>query len=131
MLLSSSLRNFASAALLQARLLLENRTQRGVSELRYVCNKFFPNPGLGVPGTFSLFAKGLAMAQQQSLQRRLVAFAIDIHLFTARAVKRERRKGSSRRQQTADGAAVNEVERELLHSALAEERKWRPKVHEA
>ena len=40
----------------------------------------------------------------------------EIHLFAGRAVKRERRKGSSRRQQTAYGAAVNEVARELLHS---------------
>ena len=37
----------------------------------------------------------------------------DINLFAGRAVKRERRKGSSRRQQPAYGAAVNEVAREL------------------
>ena len=41
----------------------------------------------------------------------------EIHLFAGRAVKRERRKGSSRRQQPAHGAAVNEVARELLRSA--------------
>ena len=40
-----------------------------------------------------------------------------INLFASRAVKRERRKGSSRRQQPAYGAAVNEVARELLRSA--------------
>ena len=40
-----------------------------------------------------------------------------IHLFAGRDVKRERRKGSSRRQQTAYGAAVNQVAHELLRSA--------------
>ena len=45
-----------------------------------------------------------------------------IHLFAGRAVKRERRKGSSRRQQPAYGAAVNEVVRELLHSARSPKR---------
>ena len=45
-----------------------------------------------------------------------------IHLFTGRAVKRERRKGSSRRQQPAYGAAVNEVARELLRSARSPKR---------
>ena len=39
-----------------------------------------------------------------------------IHLFAGRAVKRERRKGSSHRQQKAYGGAVNEVARELLRS---------------
>ena len=53
--------------------------------------------------------------------------------FAGRAVKRERRKGSSRRQQTAYGAAVNKVARTwaTAQCALAEERKWRPKVHQA
>ena len=54
-----------------------------------------------------------------------------MHLFACRAVKRERRKGSFRPQQTAYGAAVNEVACELLPNALAKERKWRPKVHQA
>ena len=45
-----------------------------------------------------------------------------IHLFTGRAVKRERRKGSSLRQQPAYGAAVNEVARELLCSARSPKR---------
>ena len=45
-----------------------------------------------------------------------------IHLFAGRAVKRERRKGSSRRQQPAYGAAVNEVARELLRSASSPKR---------
>ena len=45
-----------------------------------------------------------------------------IHLFAGRAVKRERRKGSSRRQQPAYGAAVNEVARELLHNARSPKR---------
>ena len=45
-----------------------------------------------------------------------------IHLFAGRAVKRERRKGSSRRQQPAYGAAVNEVARELLRSARSPKR---------
>ena len=42
--------------------------------------------------------------------------------FPGRAVKRERRKGSSRRQQPAYGAAVNEVTRELLRSARSPKR---------
>ena len=46
----------------------------------------------------------------------------EIHLFAGRAVKRERRKGSSRRQQPAYGAAVNEVARELLRSARSPKR---------
>ena len=46
-----------------------------------------------------------------------------IHLFAGWAVKRERRKGSSRRQQTAYGAAINEVTRELLCGARSPERK--------
>ena len=46
----------------------------------------------------------------------------NIHLFAGRAVKRERRKGSSRRQQPAYGAAVNEVARELLRSARSPKR---------
>ena len=45
-----------------------------------------------------------------------------IHLFAGRAVKRERRKGSSRRQQPAYGAAVNEVARELLRSVRSPKR---------
>ena len=45
-----------------------------------------------------------------------------IHLFAGRAVKRERRKGSSRRQQPAYGAAVNEVARELLRSERSPKR---------
>ena len=45
-----------------------------------------------------------------------------IHLFAGRAVERERRKGSSRRQQPAYGAAVNEVARELLRSARSPKR---------
>ena len=45
-----------------------------------------------------------------------------IHLFAGRAVKRERRKGSSRRQQPSYGAAVNEVARELLRSARSPKR---------
>ena len=45
-----------------------------------------------------------------------------IHLFAGRAVKRERRKGSSRRQQPAYGATVNEVARELLRSARSPKR---------
>ena len=45
-----------------------------------------------------------------------------INLFAGRAVKRERRKGSSRRQQPAYGAAVNEVARELLRSARSPKR---------
>ena len=40
----------------------------------------------------------------------------NIHLFVGRAVKRERRKGSFRRQQTAYGAAVNKVAREVMRS---------------
>ena len=52
----------------------------------------------------------------------------EIHVFAGRAVKRERRKGSSRRQQTAYGAAVKKVARELLSSVRS---KWRPKVHQA
>ena len=55
-----------------------------------------------------------------------------IHLFACRAVKRERRKGSSRRQQTTYGAAIKEVARELLRSTRSLKReKWRPKVHQA
>ena len=46
----------------------------------------------------------------------------EIHLFAGRAVKRERRKGSSRRQQPAYGAAVNEVACELLRSARSPKR---------
>ena len=45
-----------------------------------------------------------------------------IHLFAGRAVKRERRKGSSRRQQPAYGAAVNEVARELLRRVRSPKR---------
>ena len=45
-----------------------------------------------------------------------------IHLFAGRAAKRERRKGSSRRQQPAYGAAVNEVARELLRSVRSPKR---------
>ena len=45
-----------------------------------------------------------------------------INLFAGRAVKRERRKGSSRRQQPAYGAAVNEVAHELLRSARSPKR---------
>ena len=46
-----------------------------------------------------------------------------IQLFAAgRAVKQERRKGSSRRQQTAYGAANNEVAHELLWSARSPKR---------
>ena len=45
-----------------------------------------------------------------------------IHLFAGRVVKRERRKGSSRRQQTAHGAAVYKVARELLRSARSPKR---------
>ena len=52
----------------------------------------------------------------------LIWGARDIHLFAGRAVKRERRKGSSRRQQPAYGAAVNEVARELLRSARSPKR---------
>ena len=48
---------------------------------------------------------------------------LKIHLFAGRAVKRERRKGSSRRQQTAYGAAANEVARELLRSACCRREK--------
>ena len=48
--------------------------------------------------------------------------AQEIHLFAGRAVERERRKGSSRRQQPAYGAAVNEVARELLRSAHSPKR---------
>ena len=51
-----------------------------------------------------------------------LACAMKIHLFAGRAVKRERRKGSSRRQQPAYGAAVNEVARELLRSARSPKR---------
>ena len=47
---------------------------------------------------------------------------LNIHLFAGRAVKRERRKGSSRRQQPAYGAAVNEVARELLRSVRSPKR---------
>ena len=46
----------------------------------------------------------------------------EIHLFAGRAVKRERRKGSSCRQQTAYGTTVNEVARELLRSARSPKR---------
>ena len=49
--------------------------------------------------------------------RKKAPCSVEIHLFAGRAVKRERRKGSSRRQQTAYGAVDNEVARELLHSA--------------
>ena len=49
-------------------------------------------------------------------------FVWDIHLFAGRAFKRKRRKGSSRRQQTTYGAAVNEVARELLRSARSPKR---------
>ena len=52
----------------------------------------------------------------------LVSVVEKIHLFAGRAVKRERRKGSSRRQQPAYGAAVNEVARELLRSARSPKR---------
>ena len=45
-----------------------------------------------------------------------------IHLFAGRAVERERRKGSSRRQQPAYGAADNEVARELLRSVRSPKR---------
>ena len=51
------------------------------------------------------------------IQKRLEISGCKIHLFAGRAVERERRKGSSRRQQPAYGAAVNEVARELLRSA--------------
>ena len=47
---------------------------------------------------------------------------LQIHLFAGRAVKRERRKGNSRRQQPAYGAAVNGVARELLRSARSPKR---------
>ena len=47
---------------------------------------------------------------------------VKIHLFAGRAVKRERRNGSSRRQQPAYGAAVNEVAHELLRSARSPNR---------
>ena len=50
------------------------------------------------------------------------AKVMEIHLFAGRAVKREGRKGSSRRQQPAYGAAVNEVARELLRSARSSKR---------
>ena len=46
----------------------------------------------------------------------------EINLFAGRAVKQERRKGSSRRQQPAYGAAVNEVARELQRSARSPKR---------
>ena len=68
--------------------------------------------------------------------RPLNAFPKNIYLFAGRAVimKRGRRKGSSRRQQTA-----NSLRRRRQRSrtwataqrALAEERKWQPKVHQA
>ena len=75
---SSQLRDFVSAALVQECLLLEHRTQRRISELRSVCSQFFPNLGFAVLGTFSYFAKGLVTAQQQSLQRTWVAYALNI-----------------------------------------------------
>ena len=57
---------------------------------------------------------------------------IQIHLFAGRAVKRERRKGSSCRHQTAYGSAINEVAGELLRSARSPKgEKWRPKVRQA
>ena len=43
---------------MQERLLLERKTQRGVSELCSVCSLFFPNPEFAVPGTFSYFCGG-------------------------------------------------------------------------
>ena len=46
----------------------------------------------------------------------------NIHLFAGRAVKQERRKGRSRRQQPAYGAAVNKVACELLRSARSPKR---------
>ena len=56
MLLSSLLRNFALAALIQERLLFERRTQRGVSDLCSLCSLFFPE--FAVLGTFSYFCGG-------------------------------------------------------------------------
>ena len=63
----------------------------------------------------------------QYMQRWAIRLRVDyvmqkIHLFAGRAVERERRKGSSRRQQPAYGAAVNEVARELLRSARSPKR---------
>ena len=81
---------------------------------------------LSQPGAGHLAASNSSMANWWTKYQK------DIHLFAGRAVKRERRKGSSRRQQPAYGAAVNEVARELLRSARSpDERKWRPKVHQA
>ena len=57
-----------------------------------------------------------------NFQRKRTTTTKKIHLFAGRAVKRERRRGSSRRQQTGFRAAVNEVARELLRSARSPKR---------
>ena len=63
---STLLRDFMLAAFLRECLLLERRTQRGISELRSACSYFFPNLGFAV--SWGLFpAKGLATTHQQSL----------------------------------------------------------------
>ena len=65
--------------------------------------------------TPALILASLHRTSNHHLQKR--------HLFASRADKRERRKGSSRRQQTAYGAAVDEVARELLLSARCRKEK--------
>ena len=66
---------------------------------------------------------GCCRASVRKLSNIFIALVTkNIHLFDGRAVKRERRKGSSRRQQPAYGAAVNEVARELLRSVRSPKR---------
>ena len=70
---------------------------------------------------FVRMRSGDHLGDAKILEKRHLAPS-NIHLFAGRAVKRERRKGSSRRQQPAYGAAVNEVARELLRSVRSPKR---------
>ena len=77
----------------------------------------------GCSGMFgSLWICSLNFERFQNFSANLHNVQSKINLFAGRAVKRERRKGSSRRQQPAYGAAVNEVARELLRSARSPKR---------
>ena len=72
---STWLRDFVLAAFLQDCLLLENRTQRGISELRSACVLILSKSRIySELGTFS--AKWLEATQQQGVLRTCVAFAL-------------------------------------------------------
>ena len=92
--------------------------------------------GAAAIGSIPALALSLFLQREPTVQRlgrpfdkmRPKEWFRQIHLFACRAVTREKRKGSSSRQQTAYGAAVNKVARELLRSARSQKREnvgWR------